>query len=97
MRRALPGGGQCRYADLGEASVTGPATPELPDELLAALRSPAVSAPQEEAAFEQLYSWVMTPQWSKSVFSPGGVLPTDQYLWSGMIDELSPVPGTTAA
>lgn len=69
---------------------------DLPEELLTALRNPAVPAPQEEAAFERLYSWVMAPPSHQSVFSPGEVLPADQYLWSG-ITEQSAIPGTTAA
>ena len=69
---------------------------DLPDDLLTALRNPAVPAPQEEAAFERLYSWVMAPPSRHSVFSPGEVMPFDQYLWSG-IDEQSAIPGTTAA
>lgn len=77
--------------------MTGPAIPDLPDELLAALRDPHVVAPQEEAALERLYSWVMAPPSSGSVFSPGSVLPADQYLWSGILDAPSAVPGTTAA
>jgi hypothetical protein len=77
--------------------MTGPAAPDLPDDLLTALRSPDVPCPQEGPAFEQLYAWVMAPPLGRTSFSPGSVLLSDQYLWSGLVDEPSPVPTTTAA
>lgn len=54
---------------------------DLPEDLLAALRNPAVPARQEDGAFGRLVSWVVAPPSNKSVFSPGEVLPADQFLW----------------
>lgn len=56
--------------------------PNLPDDLLAAMRHQDVEVPGEERAIQSLLAWLSQPRPQIAYANPDPLLPIDKFAWS---------------